>query len=373
MKTSSQNPIRVIQSLSALVLAAGAAGPQSYAQTPVGLTIQTYAGLTITGAVGTVYTVQYTTDLAESNDWRAAGIMQLPGSPYLWVDTAAPAAGRRFYRAVEGPTNLEWIAPGTFTMGSPTNEMQRCNPSGTNDGEGPTTMVTLTRGFFMGKHELTQGEYLAVIGSNPSYFRNGADGTNAGGTGNTITDELRHPVERVSWHDATNYCGRLTQREQAAGRLPTGWRYRLPTEAEWEYACRAGTTSALYYGPALRSGMANFSGLEEYDSSLGTVNNPGGIRLGRTTLVGGYAANGWGLYDMHGNVWEWCSDLWGVSLPGGRVIDPQGPVTGSGRVMRGGSWGSAGWSCRSASRCFSIGPERRGGNTGFRVVLAPGQ
>ena len=152
--------------------------------------------------------------------------MQLASSPYLWVDTTAPATARRLYRAVEGPTNLAWIPPGTFTMGSPSNELERYT------WEGPQTVVTLTRGFFMGKSELTQGEYLDVMGSNPSYFRNGVDGTNFGGTGNTITDELRYPVEEVSWIDATNYCGQLTERERTAGRLPVGWVYRLPTAAE---------------------------------------------------------------------------------------------------------------------------------------------
>src|SRR5258706_5584512 len=319
--------------------------PQCVAQAPPGLSIATYAGLTITGSVGTVYTVQYNTNLAQPNGWHGAGIVQLPSSPYLWVDTAAPLVGRRFYRAVEGPTNLAWLPPGTFTMGSPSNEVERGN------AEGPQTVVTLTSGFFMGKYQVTQGEYLAVMGSNPSYFRNGTDGTNFGGTGNTITNESRHPVEMVSWNDASNYCATLTAQEQNAGQLPSGELYSLPTEAEWEYACRGGTTTAFHYGPALRSGMANFDGVYEYDSSLGTTNNPAGIFLGRTTLVGSYEANGWGLYDMHGNVREWCADVWdGTGLPGGRVIDPQGPATGSSRVVRGGGWHDVAGNCRSASR-----------------------
>src|SRR6185369_5632333 len=106
--------------------------------------IQTYAGLTITGAVGAVYTVQYSTNLAQSNDWRGAGIVQLPSSPWLWVDTNARASGGRFYRAVEGPTNMVWIPPGTFTMGSSTNDPAHFAQ------DGPETVVTLTRGFFMG-------------------------------------------------------------------------------------------------------------------------------------------------------------------------------------------------------------------------------
>jgi hypothetical protein len=116
MKAQSSISLRLF---SVACLAVWAMGLRAVAQAPAGLAIQTYAGLTITGAVGRVYTVQYTTDLAQSNDWRAAGIVQLPGSPYLWVDTTAPATGGCFYRAVEGPTNLAWIPPGTFTMGSP--------------------------------------------------------------------------------------------------------------------------------------------------------------------------------------------------------------------------------------------------------------
>ena len=137
-------------------------------------------------------------------------------------------------------------------MGSPETEAERWSE------EGPQTVVTLTRGFFMGKYELTQGEYAEVMGSNPSGFRNGTVG-GWGGTGDAVTNDVSHPVENVSWYDATNYCAALTEREREAGRLPSGWVYRLPTEAEWEYACRGGTTSAFHYGPALRSGMSNCS------------------------------------------------------------------------------------------------------------------
>ena len=145
-----------------------ATGARAVAQTPPRLDLQLYAGLTITGAVGTVYSVEYVTDLAQTNNasaWRCLEFLQLPASPYLWADKSAPATGKRFYRAVEfaAPTNLVFIPPGTFRMGSPTNEVDRYGLI-----EGPQTAVTISRGFWMGKYEVTQGEYLAVMGSNPS-------------------------------------------------------------------------------------------------------------------------------------------------------------------------------------------------------------
>jgi formylglycine-generating enzyme required for sulfatase activity len=179
-------------------------------------------------------------------------------------------------------------------------------------------------------------------------------------------------VEEVSWNDAVAYCAALSAREQAAGRLPAGWVYRLPTESEWEYACRAGTTTAFHYGNALHGGMANFYDYYEYDASIGDiyVANPAVPFLDRTTTVGSYQPNAWGLYDMHGNVWEWCRDRFGA-YPGGSVTDPQGPSSGWNRVIRGGSWNYPANICRSAQRDFIAS----GGSfdLGFRVVLAPGQ
>jgi formylglycine-generating enzyme required for sulfatase activity len=160
--------------------------------------------------------------------------------------------------------------------------------------------------------------------------------------------------------------------EQQAGFLPAGWAYRLPTEAEREYACRAGTATAFHYGPALRSGMANFNGRYEYDATLGTTNNPNGIFAGTPEGVGSYASNDWGLCDMHGNVWEWCLDSWSSSLPGGSVTNPTGPAPGPNRMIRGGAWYDNGSFCRSAFRLCSA-PAYRGNDTGFRVVLAPSQ
>jgi formylglycine-generating enzyme required for sulfatase activity len=255
---------------------------------------------------------------------------------------------------------MVWIPPGTFVMGSPASEAER-------DSDEVQHTVTLSHGFYMGKYAVTQGQYLALVGNNPSYFQTEDD------YGNPISPDLNRPVEQVSWNDATNYCALLTRSDLAAGRIPSGWGYRLPTESEREYACRAGTTTAFNFGSAIHGGMANFYDYYEYDAASGDIHvaNPSVPWLPRTTTVGSYAPNAFGLYDMHGNVWEWCQDWYG-SYPTGSVTDPQGPVSGSVRVIRGGSWHYGGRGCRSADRDGG-GPAGRDGYVGFRVVLAPGQ
>ncbi len=344
--------------LAVLCWALWAVGPRASAQTPVALDIQLYAGLSITGAVGAVYSIEYLTDLAQTNNasaWRCLEFLQLPASPYLWADRSAPATGKRFYRAVvfAAPTNLVFIPPGTFRMGSWTNEVGRWL-----DWESPQTAVTISRGFWMGKYEVTQGEYLALMGSNPSWFN--GDRTSDGWT-NYGTD-LGRPVEKVSWNDATNYCGQLTQRERAMGRIAANSVYRLPTEAEWEYACRAWTSTRFSYGDD--PGYTNLTNYAWYGEPYET---------GTTHPVGQKLPNPWGLYDMHGNGWEWCQDWWSDSLPGGIAVDPQGPATGSDHVVRGGRWDIPAEACRSAYRDYFFSPDFRGIVFGFRVVLAPGQ
>jgi formylglycine-generating enzyme len=277
-----------------------------------------------------------------------------------------------FYRVRGVPANpdpegLVWIPPGTFMMGSPVTELERQA-----DGQDETQhQVTITAGFWMAKHEVTQEEYLGLVGTNPSYWRNGRlplpiDGLS--GTGGPVTDELLHPVDGVSWSDAVNYCLLLTERERAEGRLLEGYVYRLPTEAEWEYACRAGSTTVFPQGNELRSGWANFRGTAEYEASLGTVDNPAGVYLGRTVPVSDYAANPWGLYDMQGNLLEWCHD-WHGPYPTGSVTDPTGPPTGTLRALRGGAWFFRARGCRSAFRSYAA-PSDAGEAAGFRVVLA---
>ena len=192
---------------------------------------------------------------------------------------------------------------------------------------------------------VTQGEYLTLVGNNPSHDNGVTGGIDYG-------LDLTRPVETVSWDDATNYCALRTQQERAAGLIPDKCVYRLPTESEWEYAARAGTTTAFYVGNQLLPGQASFNNL-------------------RTTPVGSYAPNPWGLYDMSGNLWEWCQDWWGP-YPTGSVIDPKGVVTADFRVIRGGGYYLDAEGCRSAVRNGDVEYYTRV-TTGFRVVLAPAE
>jgi formylglycine-generating enzyme required for sulfatase activity len=221
-----------------------------------------------------------------------------------------------------------WVKPGTFEMGSPLSEKDRY------DAETPHA-VTLTQGFYLGKHEVTQSQWEKVMGSNPSHFKGGD-----------------RPVEKVSWTDVTSFCNKLTASERAAGRLPAGMTYQLPTEAQWEYACRGGTKTTFSFGDELTSDQANIRG---------------GPR--ETTNVGQYAANPWGFHDMHGNVWEWCADWYGA-YPTGAARDPILPSIGSYRVGRGGSWFFTANGARSAYRHRFV-PAGSYDSLGFRLSLRP--
>jgi formylglycine-generating enzyme required for sulfatase activity len=240
------------------------------------------------------------------------------------------------------------VPKGTFEMGSPATEQGR-DPE-----EDPQHPVEITRPFYLGVYEVTQEEYEKVTGSNPSYF-------SAKGAGAPLVkgmDTRQFPVERVSWAEAVDFCKRLSE-------LPTekrlGRSYRLPTEAEWEHACRAGTKAPFHYGAALNSRQANHSGLSPYGGA------PNGPNLQRPAPVGSYRPNAWGLYDMHGNVKEWCSDWYdGTYYNRSPRHDPTGGA-GTTRTVRGGAWDSDGRKCRSAYRSGND-PTAKSNRIGFRVV-----
>ena len=218
------------------------------------------------------------------------------------------------------------IPAGTFTMGDASGD----------DDETPHE-VTLTKPFKMGIHEVTQAQYEQVMGVNPSEFK----GAN-------------NPVENVSWDDAVEFCRRLSElpAEKAAGNV-----YRLPTEAEWEYACRAGTTTKYSFG----DDESDFGEYGWYWENSGRTTHPVGSKL----------PNAWGLYDMHGNVWEWCQDWYG-DYPSGSVTDPSGATSSSRRVSRGGGWYITADDCRSAVRGRSL-PSLPFYRLGFRVVRSSGK
>jgi len=247
------------------------------------------------------------------------------------------------------------IPAGEFEMGTPL-ETPRY-PDHREDAHSdaiPLHRVRITRPFYMGKYEVTQIEYERVIGKNPSWFS--AD--NGGKNKVQGKDTGRFPVESVSWDEAREFCNKLTMME--AGR---GIRYRLPTEAEWEYACRADTSTPFYFGRVLNGRAANVDGEFPYGTRVK------GPSLGRTTHVGSYdRPNAFGLYDMYGNVDEWCWDWYDDDYyQNSPESDPLGPSSGSHRVFRGGSWA---FLQTSADR-GNAEPSRRHGHLGFRIVQEP--
>ena len=256
----------------------------------------------------------------------------------------------RSVSAQSAPANFVRVEGGTFQMGSPASE------PGRNNIEGPQRQVTVSS-FYMGRHEVTQKEYQEIMGTNPSNFKG---------------DNL--PVEQVTWFDAIEYCNQRSQREgltlaytiSGSGNNRTvTWNrnangYRLPTEAEWEYACRAGTTTPFSTGSNITTSQANYDGNSPYN------NNTRGTYRGKTTTVGSFAANPWGLYDMHGNVYEWCWDWFGA-YPSDAQTDPAGAASGVNRVGRGGSWSYGGKDLRSGWR-IAGDPEDGTDDFGFRLV-----
>ncbi|MEI7835470.1 MAG: formylglycine-generating enzyme family protein [Planctomycetota bacterium] len=219
--------------------------------------------------------------------------------------------------------NLAMIPAGEFLMGS------RDAENGRGRDEGPQRQVTISKAFYMGRYEVTQEQYEAVMGANPSHFKG-----------------AQNPVEMVSWHVAVEFCKKLSQK--------TGKTAGLPTEAQWEYACRAGTKTSFEFGD-------DDTNLHDY--AWYWVNSES-----KTHPVGQKKPNAWGLYDMPGNVWEWCSDWHADSYANAGTSDPQGPGSGTNRVLRGGSWHSNPRYCRSASRLRDT-PDFRFGLIGFRVAV----
>jgi len=220
------------------------------------------------------------------------------------------------------------VQPGKFMMGSTGNEKDR-------DTDEIQHEVVISKAFYMGVTEVTQAQFKEVMGTNPSNWK----GENL-------------PVERVTWNEAKEFCEKLSEKDP-------NMTYRLPTEAEWEYACRAGTDTWCYWGNDLNHNMIDQYAFYKKNSGF------------QTNEVGQKKPNLWGLYDMSGNVWEWCSD-WKGDYPTEKIIDPAGTPSGSFRVVRGGSWLSLARDCRSANR-NDYSPDDRNSNVGFRLVLLPAQ
>jgi len=262
----------------------------------------------------------------------AAGVVAVSLAVALFAARLVAPGPADFY--IEPGTGMVLIAirPGPFMMGSLESE------PGRNDDEA-LHRVTISRLFYIGQHEVTQAEWMKVIGSNPSRF----------------SDCERCPVEQVDFYQVNNFLSRLN-----AG--TTAMRFRLPTEAEWEYACRAGTSTPYNTGARLGTSQANID-------SRYTVDVEGGAAYDKTLPVGKFPPNAWGLYDMHGNVWEWTNDRYGPYNP--RLdTDPRGAEIGGKRVIRGGSWRLDARSARCGLR-YAKAPQDSDFSLGFRVVGEP--
>jgi formylglycine-generating enzyme len=245
---------------------------------------------------------------------------------------------------------LCWCPPGKFMMGSPPSEPER-RP------DEDQVEVTLSKGFWTAKYETTQGQWKHIVGKLPGKFTA------------ELPEDDELPAGNVNFAEAEAFCQKLTELGHKSGDLPKEWEFRLPTEAQWEYACRAGSTTATSFGDKISSKQANFLGQKPYNGA------EVGPSLNKAAKVGSYPANPWGLHDMHGNTCEWCRDWYHAKLPGG--TDPDlytAKATASknrtgdcSRSRRGGTWVDDGWPNRSAFR-QRFEPERRYDHIGFRVV-----
>ncbi len=283
-----------------------------------------------------------------------------------WIATNPPTNVRQPGDIITNSLGMKfsWCPRGGFDMGSPKSEEKR-----EKDGEDETQhRVTLSKGYWIGVHELTRGLFARFVKASGykteaerdggAYYWKGKDWLKDPAKswltpGFEQTDE--HPVVCVSWNDVDAFCKWLTQRDEK------GWSYRLPTEAEWEYACRAGTRTAFHFGDTISTDLVNYAGNKIYGKGVK------GQYRGQTTPVGTFPANLWGLFDMHGNVWEWCAD-WNGPCPQSDIKDIQGGNSGDVRAVRGGSFDNYQWHCRAASRA-SDAPSDRYNVQGCRLVL----
>ena len=313
--TNNRNQIYTGQSFS---LSAGAEGKY--------LTYQWLRnGVTITGATSPELTITDTNESLHDGNYtmQATNDFGTVSSAGLTIDINTTTLVHQAELNSSVSMEMLWVEPGTFMMGQ----------AGIED---PVHQVTLTKGFYLGKYEVTQDQYKAVMGTNPSDFNSSATG--------------HHPVEDLNWTEANAFCEQLTTQERNAGRIPSDWAYVLPTESQWEYSCRSGTSTFYTWGDDINSSFANFK-----DSALE-----------KTISVGGFTGNSWGFFDMHGNVNEWTADFY-AAYSSSSKIDPKGPDTGENRVIRGGSWDSTSTNLVSANRLFAP-PSTRTSSVGFRVA-----
>lgn len=278
----------------------------------------------------------------------AFGDVSVSGKPSSAEEQNEARPGEPFLLHLGDGVTLEllWVEPGVFHMSSPANEAGR-------DDDEPAFQATLCHGYWLGRFEVTQAQWSVVMGTNPSEFSElGPDA----------------PVENVSWEDAMRFCRRVTRRERAWQRIPSQYSFRLPTEAQWEYACRAGTTTAYAWGNRFPEGICNAENSEGTgeDGNVATFHKQG-RPVSSSMPVGTFEPNAWGFYDMHGNVWEWCHD-WYADYPAKPETEPNGPDTGEIKVLRGGSWFSGKGRCRSANRDWGD-PGNRYHDLGFRLAL----
>ena len=272
--------------------------------------------------------------LAKGDHWSAAHAFPARKLESAVLSIKPGETGVSFFKltwqGIAVPKNMIWLSPGDFLMGSPEEEAGRFMD------EGPVRSVTIPHGFWMDQYEVTQQRFNDIMGSNPSSTE--------------FTPDL--PVNKVTWHEAREFCRRTTEQERSRGTLPIGYLYRLPTEAEWEYACRAGTENAYSYG--------------DETESLSQHGWWAGNSRGKPEQVGQLKPNPWGFYDIHGNVFEWCLDIY-TAYPQGRAYSDTGKL----KILRGGAYYCPSSILRSACRAEAQKPDYRWMLGGFRVVLAP--